>query len=51
MEDFPIKLWVMIKQTRKKNNTVNSTGLITFTPKHMLQILPIVVAQGKAGNI
>ena len=36
--------------TEAKNKATKGTGLKILTPKQMLQILPIVLAQVKAGN-
>ena len=38
------------KTKSKQNNTTKETGLKIFTPKQMLQRLPIALAQVKAGN-
>ena len=38
------------KTKSKQNNTTKGTGLKIFTPKQMLQRLPIALAQVKAGN-
>ena len=38
------------KNKSKQNNTTTGTGLKIFTPKQMLQRLPIALAQVKAGN-
>ena len=38
------------KTKSKRNNTTKETGLKIFTPKQMLQRLPIALAQVKAGN-
>ena len=38
------------KTKSKQNNTTIGTGLKIFTPKQMLQRLPIALAQVKAGN-
>ena len=38
------------KTKSKQNNTTKRTGLKIFTPKQMLQRLPIALAQVKAGN-
>ena len=38
------------KTKSKQNNTTKGTGLKIFTPKQMLQRLPIALAQAKAGN-
>ena len=38
------------KTKSKQNNTTKGTGLKTFTPKQMLQRLPIALAQVKTGN-
>ena len=38
------------KTKSKQNNTTKRTALKIFTPKQMLQRLPIALAQVKAGN-
>ena len=38
------------KTKSKQNNTTKGTWLKIFTPKQMLQRLPIALAQVKAGN-
>ena len=38
------------KSKSNQNNTTKGTGLKIFTPKQMLQRLPIAFAQVKAGN-
>ena len=38
------------KTKAKWNDTTKGTGLKIFTPKQMLQRLPIALAQVKAGN-
>ena len=38
------------KTKSKQNNITKGTGLKIFTPKQMLQRLPIALAQVKAGN-
>ena len=38
------------KTKSKQSNTTKGTGLKIFTPKQMLQRLPIALAQVKAGN-
>ena len=38
------------KAKSKQSNTTKGTGLKIFTPKQMLQRLPIALAQVKAGN-
>ena len=40
----------MISEAKAKSKTTKGTGLKTFSPKQMLQRLPIALAQVKAGN-
>ena len=40
----------MISEAKTKSKTTKGTGLKTFSPKQMLQRLPIALAQVKAGN-
>ena len=40
----------MISEAKTKSKTTKGTGLKTFSPKQMLQRLPIALAQVKTGN-
>ena len=44
------KIFDIVEKILEFNNQQKGTGLKILTPKQMLQILPIALAQVKAGN-